>query len=71
MGAAPTYYVMRTPDGYIATCDLNPKISVFLTDRSRVDDGIHKAAIFYADIFPDDPHRVLRDGTVRMRGRFL
>ena len=63
------YNVMRTPDGYIATCGFNPKISIFSKEESQLDDVIHAAAKLYAREHPDDPHVILNDGNTRMERR--
>ncbi|MDE0266409.1 MAG: hypothetical protein OXI27_02580 [Thaumarchaeota archaeon] len=69
MGTMLQYDVMETPDGYIATCANNSKISVFCKKDSDLDYVIHEAAKLYASKHADDPHAVLLDGKTRMERR--
>lgn len=63
------YNVMKTPDGYIATCEANYRISVFSKDEAQLDDVIHAAARLYAKVHPGDPHEVLKDNKIKMERR--
>lgn len=63
------YTVMETPEGYIATCENNYKISVFSKDEDKLDKVIHEAAKLWVHKYPDDPHAALGDGKTKLKRR--
>lgn len=55
-------------EGYIASCLVNPNISVFHKDNGeKLVSGIHKAVRLYAKSHPNDDNKNIRDDKFTMK----
>lgn len=55
-------------EGYVATCIINPKISVFSkNDDNLLKTGIHSAAKLYAKLHPTEENKKIRDNEFQMK----
>ena len=63
------YSVTKDPgEGFIATCVINPQISVFSKeDGQLLSDGIKSAAKLYAKLHPTEENISIRDNDFEMK----
>lgn len=55
-------------EGYVATCVINPKISVFSkNDDKLLQTGIHSAAKLHAKLHPTDENEKIRNDKFQMK----
>lgn len=55
-------------EGYVATCVINPKISVFAkSDDDLLKTGIHSAAKLYAKLHPTEENTKIRNDEFQMK----
>lgn len=55
-------------EGYVATCVINPKISVFSKNNDDLlKTGIHSAAKLYAKLHPTEENKKIRDNKFQMK----
>jgi len=54
-------------EGYVATCVINPEISVFCKNDDVLKTGIHSAAKLYAKSHPTEKNEKIRNDEFQMK----